>query len=82
MYKTKHKIKKSYWGILRFVHVEHPKKNINIEVFEPEQTYSDCCCAEEGFKLYDTRKDAERASYDERDLIVRYDTFVYKPKKK
>lgn len=61
--KIKRDIKKTYWGLLKYYHTEHPKKGKDIAVFRPEMTMSECCCAEEGYVLYETKKEAQKYIY-------------------
>lgn len=77
--KTKNNLKRKYYGILRYSYTD---KKLG-DVFSLLETQGDCCCFEEGVKLFDTKTEAVEACYDNEipDRLVEFTAKIIKYKK-
>ena len=50
-------IRKTYWGLLKYEYTKDDD-NKSTDVFMPEVVLCCCCCPEEGYILYNTKKEA------------------------
>lgn len=68
--KSTNNIKRKYYGLLRYSYTDKNKG----DVFSLLETQGDCCCFEEGVKLFDNKKEAlgERRDNELPDRLVEF----------
>lgn len=76
--KSKSKLQRKYYGILRYSYTDK-----GIDFYSLLETQGDCCCFEEGLKIYDTKEDAISDMYDNEmpDKLVEFSVKIIKKTK-
>lgn len=70
-------LQRKYYGILRYSYTENKPKR---DIFSLIETQGDCCCAENGIKLFESKSEAlaEMRDNEMPDLLVEFTSKIIK----